>query len=310
VCAAAALVAIYVAAPSIETAPNTSRLPARLEAYLNAVVRPSTMERARLMEGAPLTRLLEADATKELAVFGAIWIDAPIRQYVDAVTDIEKFERGGRFKATRRISTPPRLEDFADLHLTAEDVDDLRTCRLDDCDLKLSQQGLQAFRTEVDWKVPNPQAAADTVMRRLAYEYVTGYFEKGNDRLAVYRDNSRPTFVAPALGVDSRSAAVSARVPGSDAADCLVTALLAGDNVRAEADYSYQPPRDPSRSGGHGDCLQDALREPLFLDGTRTAHAVPRPRTRTRLLADHDQSQPNRRLERLHRILHPAKGPQ
>src|SRR5689334_18578097 len=66
VCAAAALVAIYVAAPSIETAPNTSRLPARLEAYLNAVVRPSTMERARLMEGAPLTRLLEADATKEL----------------------------------------------------------------------------------------------------------------------------------------------------------------------------------------------------------------------------------------------------
>jgi hypothetical protein len=154
------------------------------------------MERARLMEGAPLTRLLDADATKELAVFGAIWIDAPIRQYIDAVTDIEKFERGGRFKVTRRISTPPRLEDFADLHLTAEDVADLRTCRLDDCDLKLSQQALQAFRTEVDWKVPNPQAAVDIVMRRLAYEYVTGYFEKGNDRLAVYRDNSRPTFVA------------------------------------------------------------------------------------------------------------------
>ena len=33
-------------------------------------------------------------------------------------------------------------------------------------------------------------------MRRLAHEYVLGYLEGGNDRLAVYRDNSRPTFVA------------------------------------------------------------------------------------------------------------------
>ena len=33
-------------------------------------------------------------------------------------------------------------------------------------------------------------------MRRLALDYVTGYLEGGNARLAVYRDNSRPTFVA------------------------------------------------------------------------------------------------------------------
>lgn len=33
-------------------------------------------------------------------------------------------------------------------------------------------------------------------MRRIAYEYVTGYLEGGNERLAVYRDKSRPTFVA------------------------------------------------------------------------------------------------------------------
>jgi hypothetical protein len=33
-------------------------------------------------------------------------------------------------------------------------------------------------------------------MRRLSHEYVSGYLAKGNDQLAVYRDNSRPTFVA------------------------------------------------------------------------------------------------------------------
>jgi hypothetical protein len=36
-------------------------------------------------------------------------------------------------------------------------------------------------------------------MRELAYEYVTAYREKGNAGLAVYRDDSRPTFVANEL---------------------------------------------------------------------------------------------------------------
>jgi len=193
-CAAAAL--FVCAGAAIETSQNAPRLPAKLESYLETVVHPSSLERGYLMQGAPLTRLLDADATKEVAAFGAIWINVPIRSYVDAVKDIEQFERGGRFKLTRRISTPPRLEDFADLHLTPEDVADLRTCRVGDCELKLSQQALQAFRTQVDWKSANPQPSADAVMRRLAYEYVTGYLEKGNERLAVYRDNSRPTFMA------------------------------------------------------------------------------------------------------------------
>ena len=33
-------------------------------------------------------------------------------------------------------------------------------------------------------------------MRQLSLEYVNGYLKGGNDQLAVYRDNSRPTFVA------------------------------------------------------------------------------------------------------------------
>jgi hypothetical protein len=32
-------------------------------------------------------------------------------------------------------------------------------------------------------------------MRQLSFEYVAGYLKGGNDQLAVYRDNSRPTFV-------------------------------------------------------------------------------------------------------------------
>lgn len=201
-CLFAALVVVAGLTATVSTQSRggpAGRLPHGLETYLTMVVRPSPSERARLLAGAPLTRLLEADATKELAVFGAIWINAPIAKYIEAVKDIERFEKSGGFKMTRRISTPPRLEDFADLHLTNEDVEDLRDCRVGDCNLKLSQQGLQAIRTEIDWKSPMPHERADAVMRRLALDYVRGYIEKGNSGLAVYRDNSRPTFVADEL---------------------------------------------------------------------------------------------------------------
>jgi hypothetical protein len=176
--------------------PGIGRLPARLETYLSNVVRPTASERRQLMSGNPITKLLNFDASKEVAVFGAVWIDAPISRYVEAVKDIENFERGGGFLVTKRISMPPRIDDFSQLHLPEDDVVDLRSCRVGDCELKLGQRGLDRFRREVNWNAGGTQAAADAVMRRLAHEYVTGYLEGGNERLAVYRDNSRPTFVA------------------------------------------------------------------------------------------------------------------
>ena len=178
---------------------QTSVLPSRLESYVTSAVRLTAAERTRLLGGEPVTKLLDADASKEVAVFGGVWIAAPISRYVEAVTDIERMERGGGFKITKKISAPPRLEDFAALRLPEEDVADLRTCRVGDCEIKLGEQALRRFHTEVDWKAPGARSAADALVQRLAFEYVTGYLEGGNDRLAVYRDNSRPTFVAQEL---------------------------------------------------------------------------------------------------------------
>jgi hypothetical protein len=185
------------AAAHIATAQSASiRFPGLLESYFANAIKLSTAERQRLIKGEPLTKMLEADETKEVAVFGAVWIGAPIRRYVEAVKDIETFERGGGFRVTKRISSPPRLEDFSELRLPREDLDDLPSCRVGDCDVKLGEQAIKRFRSEIDWNGPSARAAANRLMQQLAFEYVTRYLEGGNDQLAVYRDNSRPTFVA------------------------------------------------------------------------------------------------------------------
>lgn len=166
--------------------------PAQVERLLvNA--RMTADDRRQLLAGEAVARLLPSDGSKELAVFGAAWIKAPIERYVQRLNDIEQFERGGRFKLTRRISSPPQLADFAALRLSDEDVRDLRSCEVEDCELKLSERAMQRFQTDVNWRAANPRPAVDALMRQLTFEFVTAYLKGGNQQLEVYRDRGRPT---------------------------------------------------------------------------------------------------------------------
>ncbi len=196
VCAVALLAPLLLVAFAQGSQSRRDILPAKLERYVSRVVHLTPAARRDLMNGAPVTTLLDADPSKEVATFGAVWIGAPIARYVAAIQDIESFERGEAFKITKRISTPPRIEDFAELRLPDDDLADLRTCRVGDCELKLGERPLRALQAEVDWTRNDAPARANQVMRRFAVNYAQGYLDGGDDRLAVYRDSSRPKFVA------------------------------------------------------------------------------------------------------------------
>jgi hypothetical protein len=171
------------------------RLPGRFEAYATDILRLTADERRTLFAGGALTRLLEGDPSREVGVFGAVWVSAPIGRYVTALSDIERFESGSAFRVTKRISDPARVEDFAALALTDEDVRDLETCKVGDCELKLGTEALARLRANVNWTRSDRKQQVEAVVRQIAVDYVTAYREGGNRRLAVYRDREAPTFV-------------------------------------------------------------------------------------------------------------------
>src|SRR4030095_15139776 len=45
-----------------------------------------------LKAGQPVSKLLQSDPDYEVAVAGAVWINAPIKAYVEAMKDIERLE--------------------------------------------------------------------------------------------------------------------------------------------------------------------------------------------------------------------------
>ncbi len=171
-------------------------LPARIDSYIKSDVKLTPQQQKQLLAGQPVTQLLDTDPAKEVAIFGAVWVKAPAARYVEAVKDIEAFEKGGNFLVTKRISSPPRLEDFDKLTLSPEDISDLKMCKVGDCEVKLGDEALTRIQRETDWSKPTATADVERSIRALALEYATGYLEGGNSRLAVYRDAERPTFVA------------------------------------------------------------------------------------------------------------------
>ena len=202
-CAPRFMAAMALAAISIGLLPAGTRvdgaqpsLPAALASFLSEEARVTAPERGTLVAGNPLVKLLDADPEQEIAVLGAIWVDAPSSVYVEQVKNIELFERGAAFHITKRISDPPSPDDFAALTISDQDFQDLKDCKIGDCALKLDAAGVQALRAKVDWRKPTAKADATALFRQLALEYVNGYREGGNARLGVHRDKDRPTFVA------------------------------------------------------------------------------------------------------------------
>jgi hypothetical protein len=170
-------------------------LPPALASFLTEETQATPSDRAALLAGSPLVTLLDADPATEIAVFGAVWVNAPPRRYVEQVKDIEQFERGSAFRITKRISDPPREDDFAALTISGQDFEDLKDCTVGDCALKLDADGVQALRAQVDWRKPTAKADATALFRRLALQYVIGYRQGGNATLGIHRDKDRPTFV-------------------------------------------------------------------------------------------------------------------
>lgn len=169
-------------------------LPEKVQAFIDIAKVPQRSV-SMLRAGQPVTVLLDSDPAREVAVFGAVWVKAPIDRYIDAIRHIESFEKGKNFLITKRISNPPKLSDFDGLDLPDSDIADLRNCRVGSCALKLSAAALERVQHEIDWSRPTAAADAEALARSLALSYVTGYLEGGNDRLATYRDSQNPTFV-------------------------------------------------------------------------------------------------------------------
>jgi hypothetical protein len=164
------------------------------EKFLTTSAAFSQQEVSRVAGGEIVVKVLDTGVKSEAAVIGAARIRATTEFFLRMYRDIERFETG--WGVTKKISEPPRIEDFDAFQIPEDDLKALRKCKIADCDVKLGKPALDYLQASIDWNDPKAAEKLLHFFRERMLAYSNGYLEGGNSTLAVLRDKDKPRAIA------------------------------------------------------------------------------------------------------------------
>lgn len=180
--------------------------PPDAQAFLREVLGFGTTELRELAQGRAVVRSLDAADGREIAIAGAVRVPISPEQYIEQLRDIVAFKRHEAVQQIGVFSTSPRAADAAGLTLNPDHLEDLRHCRLYDCDVQLSREAIARLQA-VRWGTPGAAETANRMFRELLAEVAANYARNGDAGLMTY-ENERP-----AISVASEFRAMVAAPP-------------------------------------------------------------------------------------------------
>jgi hypothetical protein len=164
-------------------------------AFLRNVLGYSNDDLRALAQGRPAVRALDTVDDREIAIAGAVRVAVSPEQYVAALKDIVEFKRHEAVRQIGTFGSPPQVGDIAGLTLDDDHLDDLRECRLHDCDLQLSRAAIERVRA-IGWSAPNASEDANSLIRQLLTNLTADYRRSGDAALMTYGNEDEPLSVA------------------------------------------------------------------------------------------------------------------
>ena len=131
-------------------------------------------------------------------VIGVARVVAPDERIVSALRNIDSFRTGGRVIQGGRFSSPPLPADLAALAFETQDLEDLRHCRVGDCDIRVDAEAMHVA-AGIDWKGPEAHADASAALKGALLKLTRDYVERGAPALWVYHESDTPDDSAAAF---------------------------------------------------------------------------------------------------------------
>jgi hypothetical protein len=156
--------------------------------FLMTVFDLSAAEIGRLDAGQVVSRTLEAKNRREVATLGIIRIKTTPSTYVERLADIATFKRTDDVLQIGRFSTPLQLGDVRSLTIDDGDLERLRGCQVEDCGVRLSAEGIERVRREIDWHAADASHKATQLVLQLLIDYVAHYRQSGAAAAMEYAD--------------------------------------------------------------------------------------------------------------------------
>ena len=153
--------------------------PSAARAFLTEAFGLSAADVARVDRDEIVGRTLAVKNTREVATLGVVRIRTTPERYVEQLRDIVRFKRTDDILQIGTFSEPPRSSDVARLTIEEADLRRFRECRVGDCDVRFTAEGIQRLQQDVDWRAPDASRKAEGFVKQRLVEYVTGYRTSG-----------------------------------------------------------------------------------------------------------------------------------
>ena len=141
-----------------------------------------------LEQGEIVTKKLESDEKREIAVAGIIKFDIPFEIVLEAYQRALDRQKRESAKSYGKFQYPPTIESFEKLDFDEKDLADLKNCRIDSCKWNLSADMIQRLRDEIDWNADDHISRASNLVKKMLVEYIAEFLKGGSASLMEYRD--------------------------------------------------------------------------------------------------------------------------
>ena len=117
--------------------------------------------------GRAIARQMRTRDPVDVNIFGAVRIAAPVDVFIRQLRAIENYERRLGVLQVGKFRNPPQPADLAGLTLERDDLLDLASCRVGDCEIQLAGTDIERFRA-LNWRAVDVSAAANGAFRTMS----------------------------------------------------------------------------------------------------------------------------------------------
>lgn len=162
--------------------------PSALDAFLTQTVGLDQSQLTALSRGEVVAKVLPTADGRDVSVLAVVHVSAPRATFAQRQRDFPSALRAPTRSTATIFSSPARPADVAAIEVSSKDVDELRNCKPNDCNIKLPATDMDRLHATIDWAAPDATARVTAYVRQRLLEYVASYREHGNAAMVVYGD--------------------------------------------------------------------------------------------------------------------------
>jgi len=177
------------------TASCRAQTNAELSKYLQQDAKLSQDQMAAVSKGEAVAKHLDSRIPDEVFLFGVVYVNATPESYVKAAYDFDRLRKLPNYLALEKFSTPPQLSDLKGFALDSQDINDLKNCKPDHCELQIPASTIEEVHQTIHWSEPDAERQVNQMAQKKALQHLLAFQKEGNQALGVYNDKHDPTEV-------------------------------------------------------------------------------------------------------------------